>query len=112
MNIFGINGGELIVLIVLALMLLGPDKIPQYLRTLRDWIHKARVFAAEPKNSSKKKPVRTLMKSIGKNMILANTIRAASSAKPSQNPSKNWNRRYTRQKILSKTPRIRQQTHR
>ncbi|GAA2026365.1 hypothetical protein GCM10009720_02530 [Yaniella flava] len=45
MNIFGINGGELIVLIVLALMLLGPEKIPQYLRTLREWIHKARVFA-------------------------------------------------------------------
>lgn len=45
MNIFGINGGELIVLVVLALLLLGPEKIPQYLRTLREWIHKARVFA-------------------------------------------------------------------
>ena len=53
MNIFGINGGELIVLILLALMLLGPDKIPQYLRTLRDWIHKARVFAAGAKEQFK-----------------------------------------------------------
>jgi sec-independent protein translocase protein TatB len=44
MNIFGINGGELIVLIVLALLLLGPEKIPEYLRTLREWIHKARKF--------------------------------------------------------------------
>lgn len=50
MNIFGINGGELIVLIVLALMLLGPEKIPQYLRTLREWIHKARVFAEGAKD--------------------------------------------------------------
>jgi len=42
MNIFGINGGELIVLIVLALLLLGPEKIPEYLRKLREWVHKAR----------------------------------------------------------------------
>ncbi|HIY86854.1 MAG TPA: Sec-independent protein translocase TatB [Candidatus Yaniella excrementavium] len=53
MNIFGINGGELIVLIVLALMLLGPEKIPQYLRTLREWIHKARVFAEGAKDQFK-----------------------------------------------------------
>ncbi|MDN6533426.1 MAG: Sec-independent protein translocase TatB [Yaniella sp.] len=53
MNIFGINGGELIVLVVLALMLLGPEKIPQYLRTLREWIHKARVFAEGAKDQFK-----------------------------------------------------------
>ena len=45
MNIFGINGGELIVLIVLALLLLGPDKIPEYLRKLREWVHKIRKLA-------------------------------------------------------------------
>lgn len=53
MNIFGINGGELIVLVVLALLLLGPEKIPQYLRTLREWIHKARVFAEGAKDQFK-----------------------------------------------------------
>src|SRR5690625_2538388 len=53
MNIFGINGGELIVLIVLALLLLGPEKIPQYLRTLREWIHKARVLAEGAKEQFK-----------------------------------------------------------
>lgn len=53
MNIFGINGGELIVIIVLALLLLGPEKIPQYLRTLREWIHKARVFAEGAKDQFK-----------------------------------------------------------
>lgn len=53
MNIFGINGGELIVLAVLALLLLGPEKIPQYLRTLREWIRKARVFAEGAKDQFK-----------------------------------------------------------
>src|SRR5690625_7628520 len=53
MNIFGINGGELIVLIVLALLLLGPEKIPQYLRTLREWNHKARVLAEGAKEQFK-----------------------------------------------------------
>lgn len=45
MNIFGINGGELLILIVLALLLLGPEKIPEYLRTLREWVHKIRQLA-------------------------------------------------------------------
>ena len=53
MNIFGINGGELIVLIVLALLLLGPDKIPEYLRKLREWIHKARQLAEGAKEQFK-----------------------------------------------------------
>lgn len=53
MNIFGINGGELIVLIVLALLLLGPEKIPEYLRTLREWIHKARKLAEGAKEQFK-----------------------------------------------------------
>ena len=53
MNIFGINGGELIVLVVLALLLLGPEKSPEYLRTLREWIHKARLLAAGAKEQFK-----------------------------------------------------------
>lgn len=53
MNIFGINGGELIVLIVLALLLLGPEKIPEYLRTLREWVHKARRLAEGAKEQFK-----------------------------------------------------------
>ena len=53
MNIFGINGGELIVLIVLALLLLGPDKIPEYLRKLREWVHKARKLAEGAKEQFK-----------------------------------------------------------
>lgn len=53
MNIFGINGGELLVLVVLALLLLGPEKIPEYLRVLREWIHKARKLAEGAKEQFK-----------------------------------------------------------
>ena len=53
MNIFGINGGELIILIVLALLLLGPEKIPEYLRKLREWVHKVRVLAEGAKEQFK-----------------------------------------------------------
>ncbi len=53
MNIFGINGGELIILIVLALLLLGPEKIPEYLRKLREWVHKARLLAEGAKEQFK-----------------------------------------------------------
>lgn len=53
MNIFGINGGELIILIVLALLLLGPEKIPEYLRKLREWVHRIRLLAEGAKEQFK-----------------------------------------------------------
>ena len=53
MNIFGINGGELIILVVLALLLLGPEKIPEYLRKLREWVHKIRLLAEGAKEQFK-----------------------------------------------------------
>lgn len=53
MNIFGINGGELIVLIVLALLLLGPEKIPEYTRALGDWVRKLRRMAEGAKQQFK-----------------------------------------------------------
>lgn len=53
MNIFGINGGELIVLVVLALFLLGPEKIPEYTRKLGDWIRQLRRMAEGAKEQFK-----------------------------------------------------------
>ncbi|PXA80272.1 preprotein translocase subunit TatB [Auritidibacter sp. NML120779] len=53
MNFFGINGSELLVLVVLVLLLLGPEKIPEYTRSLRDWIRKLRQMAEGAKNSFK-----------------------------------------------------------
>lgn len=53
MNLFGINGGELLVLIVLALLLLGPEKIPEYTRMLRDGVKKLRQMGEVAKTQFK-----------------------------------------------------------
>lgn len=45
MNFFGINGSELIILAVLAMLLLGPDKIPEYTRKLGEWVKSLRGMA-------------------------------------------------------------------
>ncbi|MFW7414409.1 twin-arginine translocase TatA/TatE family subunit [Demequina sp. SO4-18] len=34
---FGINGGELLVLIVIAIVVVGPERMPEYARQLREW---------------------------------------------------------------------------
>src|SRR5690625_3127743 len=53
MNIVGINGDELILLIVLALLFFVPEESPQYLRTLRACIHQARALADGDKEQLK-----------------------------------------------------------
>lgn len=35
---FGINGGELLVLIVVAIIVVGPERMPEYARQLREWV--------------------------------------------------------------------------
>ena len=35
---FGINGGEFIILAVLAIVILGPEKLPEYTRAFTDWL--------------------------------------------------------------------------
>lgn len=35
---FGINGGELLVLIVIAIVVVGPERMPEYARQLREWV--------------------------------------------------------------------------
>ncbi len=41
----GINGAELIILIVLAVLILGPEKLPDYARKLTQWIRQMRQMA-------------------------------------------------------------------
>ena len=41
----GINGSELIILIVIALVVLGPEKLPEYARSLAQWIRRMRDMA-------------------------------------------------------------------
>ncbi|WP_432543601.1 twin-arginine translocase TatA/TatE family subunit [Kineococcus sp. SYSU DK002] len=42
---FGINGGELIVLLVVALVVLGPERLPHYAEQLAGLVKSARRFA-------------------------------------------------------------------
>jgi sec-independent protein translocase protein TatB len=43
--VFGINGGELIVLLLVALVVLGPERLPQYAEQLAHLVRSARRFA-------------------------------------------------------------------
>ncbi len=35
---FGINGGELLILILVAIVVVGPERMPEYARQLREWV--------------------------------------------------------------------------
>ena len=35
---FGINGGELLILIVVAIIVVGPERLPEYAKQLREWV--------------------------------------------------------------------------
>lgn len=47
---FGINGLEAIILIVVALLVVGPERLPQYAETLRDAVKRARRYASGAKD--------------------------------------------------------------
>ncbi|XNZ01473.1 Sec-independent protein translocase TatB [Micrococcus luteus] len=52
MNI-GINGGEFIVLILIALLVLGPERLPMYTRKFADWLRSMKVMAEGAKEQFK-----------------------------------------------------------
>jgi sec-independent protein translocase protein TatB len=43
--VFGINGGEFLVLVVLALLVIGPERLPQYAAQLGRFVREARKMA-------------------------------------------------------------------
>ncbi|MNW27140.1 sec-independent translocase [compost metagenome] len=45
MDLFGINGGEFIVLAVLAVVILGPEKLPEYAKKLANLVKEVRRMA-------------------------------------------------------------------
>lgn len=49
----GINGSELIILAVLAIVILGPDKLPEYTRALTEWLRTLRGKAEGAKTQFK-----------------------------------------------------------
>ena len=50
---FGINGSELVILVVLAIVILGPDKLPEYTRMLTEWLRTLRDKAEGAKTQFK-----------------------------------------------------------
>jgi sec-independent protein translocase protein TatB len=48
--VFDINGGELLILVVLALVLIGPERLPQYAAQLARLVRKLRAFAADARD--------------------------------------------------------------
>ncbi|HEY5961344.1 MAG TPA: Sec-independent protein translocase protein TatB, partial [Polyangiaceae bacterium] len=44
---FGISFTELVLILVVALVVLGPERLPGMLRTLGQWIHKVRTITTE-----------------------------------------------------------------
>ena len=53
MNIFGIGSWEFLILIVLAAVLIGPDRMPEYLGKFRQFVRSAREMAEGAKTQLK-----------------------------------------------------------
>ncbi|WP_250445590.1 twin-arginine translocase TatA/TatE family subunit [Actinotalea sp. C106] len=46
---FGINGAELVILLVVALLVVGPERLPRYAEQLGAWVRSARGFVGTAK---------------------------------------------------------------
>ena len=44
---FDINGQEFVILLLVAVVVIGPDRLPRYAREFRGWVSKARDFLAD-----------------------------------------------------------------
>jgi sec-independent protein translocase protein TatB len=41
---FGINGGELLIIIVIAMIVVGPERLPEYAQQFRAWVVRGRDY--------------------------------------------------------------------
>lgn len=48
---FGINGWEFLVLLLVAMIVIGPERLPEYTRQLRIWVLRGREMLQEGKQS-------------------------------------------------------------
>ncbi len=46
---FGINGGEAIIILVVAILVIGPERLPKYAEQLAGLVKRARVLMADAK---------------------------------------------------------------
>jgi sec-independent protein translocase protein TatB len=49
-NLFDINGGEFLILVVLAIVLIGPERLPHYAAQLARVVRKLRSFVSDAKD--------------------------------------------------------------
>jgi sec-independent protein translocase protein TatB len=47
--VFGINGGEALVLLLVAVIVVGPERLPHYAEQLGGWVRQLRAFMLEAK---------------------------------------------------------------
>lgn len=50
MTLLGVNGGELLVLGLVAVMVVGPERLPRYAEQLAGWIRMAKTYARSAKD--------------------------------------------------------------
>ncbi|MDN4477685.1 Sec-independent protein translocase subunit TatA/TatB [Demequina lignilytica] len=48
-----INGGELLILVLVAIVVIGPERMPEYARQLREWVLRGRDLLRDSKASVK-----------------------------------------------------------
>lgn len=53
MSLFGINTTELLIVMVVVMLVVGPDRLPEYVAKLRGWIQQARRMAEGAKSQLK-----------------------------------------------------------
>ncbi|GMA34865.1 twin-arginine translocase TatA/TatE family subunit [Demequina litorisediminis] len=50
---FDINGGELLVIILVAIVVVGPERMPEYAKQLRAWVVRGRDYVNQNKDQLK-----------------------------------------------------------
>jgi Tat protein translocase TatB subunit len=80
--VFGIQGGEFIVLLVVALLVIGPERLPEYSAKLAKLVRQLRGLADTAKVQLREQMGRTSTTSTGSSTTLVSTTLAGSFARP------------------------------
>ena len=74
---FGISGTELIILAIITFVVIGPERMPEYARQIREFVKTVRRMAFDAKDDFKEPWARRVWKILtGASTIPASTIRA------------------------------------
>jgi sec-independent protein translocase protein TatB len=48
---FGINGGEFLIIVVIAMIVIGPERLPEYAQRLREFVVRGRTYVVRGQQS-------------------------------------------------------------